>query len=110
MIATINEMSYFIEDDSNHKRIIEIAKTLKKELLLKPCSFNKFPLGIINTFSKNQGHYFIETYKVGRSNFKLFFEYYYKFDSINNLNHLIVTVIPKNNEIQDLIEEVLNEN
>lgn len=120
IISEDTSKSYIIDDiigrHNDIFRIHELAENIKKELKLRKVLFsNKLKLATLDSSQKKMSEYKIESYRIAKSNFIVFFEFY---GDLNNFeayservkwHHLEVTISPKNRQIQKLIEEILNE-
>lgn len=108
MIQTSKEVSFFIGQSIDKYDIFTIEKNLKKELCLSPSNFtNELPVGIVTTFAKHVGKYSLETYRVGRSDYILFIEIFQTLSFGERENKMVVSLVPNNIEIKELIKEII---
>lgn len=115
-IATLSR-HYIIDDiinnHNNPQKLIKIKTKLKKDLKLTQPDFNtKIPLATLNSSNKKKCNYYLELYRIGKTKYHIILEHFSDLNSNHypsNPHHLTITLIPKNPEIQKLIEEIINE-
>lgn len=108
MMQTKNEIYFFIEESIEKFNTTKIYKTLKKELCLQPINFiDELPESVFSTYAKKIGKYELELYKIGRSEFKIYIEKFYTLSFGNKINQMVISLVPKNDYIKELIEEII---
>ena len=108
MLQTHNEISFFIDENIDKFNIEKIKKNIQKDLCLKPSNFTgEIPEGIVSSFAKKVGEYTLETYKVGRSDFTIYIELFQTLSFGTRIEQMVVSLMPKNDDIKELIEEII---